>query len=387
MTLSRLSTLLLAVCLAAPLALAQPINDTFLFSTPMTAAPQTYTGTNVDATAGATQNPIASCTTSDGNNSAWWYFHATAAGTVTIDLDGSTFDTIVTVLDGDLAEVACNDDDPANTGSDFTSLVEATVAANTSYFVRVTGWGGTGVREGDIAMSVTGAPITGPAGDSEDNALEMQASATHWETNVGATAEDGGDPISSCEGATNESSIWRTFVAPAAGAYDIHTISTPFDTVLDVWADGDTSVPSTYCDDDSGSDLTSLVTITATSAGQEFAVRVRGFGGAEGLIFLTSSPSTATAEEAGPERFTLSAPFPNPAGGLVHLGATLAEAGAVRAEVFDALGRRVAVVADGEVAAGDVAWTWDAAGQPAGVYVVRMSTEDEVRTQTVTVVR
>ena len=55
--------------------------------------------------------------------------------------------------------------------------------------------------------------------------------------------------------------------------------------------------------------------------------------------------------------------------------------------VHDALGRRVAVVADGPLAAGAHALTWDASAVAAGVYVVRLEAAGLVRTRTVVVTR
>jgi arylsulfatase A-like enzyme len=67
--------------------------------------------------------------------------------------------------------------------------------------------------------------------------------------------------------------------------------------------------------------------------------------------------------------------FPNPSAGDVTVSLVTAETGPVRVAVYDALGREVAVLMDRVVlerGAYDV--TWETAGQPAGVYVVRAST-------------
>ncbi|HYE95764.1 MAG TPA: hypothetical protein VD962_06110 [Rubricoccaceae bacterium] len=67
----------------------------------------------------------------------------------------------------------------------------------------------------------------------------------------------------------------------------------------------------------------------------------------------------------------LSLPAPSPARGVVHLGLSLAHAQGVKAAVYDALGRRVAVLHDGPLAAGTHRLTLDAARLAPGVYVVR----------------
>ena len=67
---------------------------------------------------------------------------------------------------------------------------------------------------------------------------------------------------------------------------------------------------------------------------------------------------------------------PNPAGGTagesVRVSFDVSEAGPISVVVFDALGRQVAVVADGTHTAGPHTVTVPLAARPAGVYVVRL---------------
>jgi len=81
------------------------------------------------------------------------------------------------------------------------------------------------------------------------------------------------------------------------------------------------------------------------------------------------------ASAALPDSFVLSEAHPNPFTRHTTLALDLAEGQHVRAEVFDALGRRVAVLADGEVEAGTHALVLEGAELPAGVYVVRVTGE------------
>ncbi|HEX8299513.1 MAG TPA: lamin tail domain-containing protein [Rubricoccaceae bacterium] len=91
---------------------------------------------------------------------------------------------------------------------------------------------------------------------------------------------------------------------------------------------------------------------------------------------LTVTPDAATAgEDAAPEAgFTLSAVFPNPVVAGAQTVLEVREAQQVRAEVIDALGRRVLVLFDGALGAG-ARQTLDvgAAGLPAGTYVLRVT--------------
>ncbi|MEM1054561.1 MAG: hypothetical protein AAGI52_03465 [Bacteroidota bacterium] len=87
-----------------------------------------------------------------------------------------------------------------------------------------------------------------------------------------------------------------------------------------------------------------------------------------------------------PARLTLAVPRPNPARVSTTLRYGLPRAGEVRVRVVDLLGREVAVLAEGEAAAGwhETRWTPTVA---AGVYTVELLAGDEVRHQRLTLVR
>ncbi len=81
-----------------------------------------------------------------------------------------------------------------------------------------------------------------------------------------------------------------------------------------------------------------------------------------------SGSAVTNEDDADPTVFALAA-YPNPVRGVSTLALTLPEAGAVRVEVFDMLGRRVAVLHDGAMAAGLHPLVLDASALPAGLYV------------------
>jgi len=83
----------------------------------------------------------------------------------------------------------------------------------------------------------------------------------------------------------------------------------------------------------------------------------------------------------------LHAPHPNPAQNQATVTFEVGEAGPVRVEVLDVLGRRVAVLKDEVVTAGEHTARWDAGALPSGLYLVRLSAGDQVHTQRLTLVR
>jgi len=89
------------------------------------------------------------------------------------------------------------------------------------------------------------------------------------------------------------------------------------------------------------------------------------------MRFLNDAGQTAT--EGAPAPFALGQPAPNPTVREATLALVLTAPAHVRAEAFDALGRRVALLHDGVLAAGAHTLTFDGADLPPGVYVVRVT--------------
>ena len=99
-------------------------------------------------------------------------------------------------------------------------------------------------------------------------------------------------------------------------------------------------------------------------------------------------PRGATATESGvPREFALGRPAPNPARGPVTFAVDVPTTADVRVIVYDALGREVLVLTDGERPAGRHAVRLDADRLAAGVYIVRMTSGGFVGMTRLTVVR
>ncbi len=109
-----------------------------------------------------------------------------------------------------------------------------------------------------------------------------------------------------------------------------------------------------------------------------------------GWTLRTVDPVTfAVAGEApptAPSSFGISA-RPNPAGSRASVVLRVAEAGAARVVVVDALGREVAIVLDGAVSAGETAVPVETGTLPAGVYVVRAAVGGRTATARLVVAR
>ncbi|HEX9952923.1 MAG TPA: lamin tail domain-containing protein [Rubricoccaceae bacterium] len=163
------------------------------------------------------------------------------------------------------------------------------------------------------------------------------------------------------------------FTATEAGTY---TFSVPaFEGVPATWAvtltDHETGATTAL-----GAGASYSFTSGAVAYSERFSVTV-----APGSVTGTEAPASAGA-------YVLTAVAPNPSDGAGHATLLLRDAGHVRAEVFDVLGRRVQTVFLGPVAPGVSQPLEVASGTlPPGAYVLRVTGADFAATRTFSVVR
>ncbi len=104
---------------------------------------ETYVGTTV----GATNDGTATCGSSESSPDVWYLYIPTRDGLLDIDLCGSGFDTVLSIIEGcggqEIANSMCNDDSEAcGTGSTASSLVDVPVQAGRRYLIRIAGRNG-----------------------------------------------------------------------------------------------------------------------------------------------------------------------------------------------------------------------------------------------------
>ncbi len=104
---------------------------------------ETYAG----STAGATNDGTASCGSSNGSPDRWYLYIPTRDGTLDVDLCGSGFDTVLSILEGcggpEIAGSACSDDsDACGPGSTTSRLEGIPVRGGVRYLIRVSGKNG-----------------------------------------------------------------------------------------------------------------------------------------------------------------------------------------------------------------------------------------------------
>jgi hypothetical protein len=112
-----------------------------------------------------------------------------------------------------------------------------------------------------------------------------------------------------------------------------------------------------------------------------YRLRQVDLDGAENLSFTVEvSLADATTD-------ALASVWPQPSAGQMQSVLTLARSGAVRAALYDAIGRQVAVVHEGMTAEGRTPLRFDTSSLASGTYVLRVRTDRTVLSQTVVVAR
>ena len=167
---------------------------------------------------------------------------------------------------------------------------------------------------------------------------------------------------------------WRTATEKNNAGFEVQRQSTTerFETVTFVEGHGTTSEPQTYA-----------YRIADLAPGRH-TFRLKQVD-ADGSFTYSAE---VEAIVAAPEGYHLSAAYPNPFNPRTQFELSVRQVQHVRVELFDALGRRVAVVYDGEVGAQDVrTLTVEGSGLASGVYLVRAVGETFAATQRVTLVK
>jgi hypothetical protein len=99
------------------------------------------------------------CGSPPNSDAVWFKWVATQNGTAVADTFGSSFDTVLNVMDSNLNEISCNDDFafatncPAKSTSDHCSEVDFTATAGDTYYFLVGAYDGGAGGPGRITLS------------------------------------------------------------------------------------------------------------------------------------------------------------------------------------------------------------------------------------------
>ena len=227
--------------------------------------------------------PARSCGGAVDPLDVWYVFTPYSSGPASVSTcDLADFDTTLEVYSGDcgaLVSVGCNDNFSGCNG--FTSQVDFTATAFTTYYVRLAGRGdGTGT--GGIMATYP----TAPSNEDCSTARPIGIGETPY-SNVGAG--DSGVAMSCVEdGETTD--VWFSYTAIGDCLVTIDLAGSNFDTGAAVYSGDCGALTQVDCNDDGGpvSGITSFLSFTAT-AGTTYSIQVGGLGGesGDGVITIT----------------------------------------------------------------------------------------------------
>jgi len=233
--------------------------------------------------------PDESCGFPTNSNSVWYRFTACGWGTISVDTNGSNYDTVLAIFFGTCGgavEIACDDDGGTGANSQLTAVP---VAPGTTYLIKISDYntpdGGT------LDFNFTYSPIA-PDNDSCGSPTVIPANAAAYNPSpyctIGADATLF-EPQESCEsgnvGVSN--SVWYSFTPCTSGTISLDTIGSNYDTVLSVFTGVCTGSVQVACDDDAGGDLTSRLVNVPVSRGTSYMIKVADYSTPNGgtLVF------------------------------------------------------------------------------------------------------
>jgi len=82
-----------------------------------------------------------------------------------------------------------------------------------------------------------------------------------------------------------------------------------------------------------------------------------------------------------PVEITLTTPYPNPFNATTSIAYSLPGATSVRLSIFDSNGQLVETLASGTQTAGSHNLIWNAGSRPAGIYLLKLETGSDSKTQ------
>jgi outer membrane protein assembly factor BamB len=243
----------------------RPFNDDFAARAHLSGANIAARASNLGAT-GETGEPLHAGVGSGA--SLWWEWTAPAGGSVTVDTNGSAFDTVLAVYTGTaltgLAPVAANDD----SGGSVTSRATFTAQAGVTYEIAVDGKAG---ATGLVLLNIG----TVPANDAFASPVTLTGpSAVVTATNAHCSRE-AGEPL--ILGSSGGLSLWYGWTAPRTGQFQIAAFSAQIDPLLAVYTGSSLASLTLVSASDNtgagGTETASLCTINAT-AGTTYLITV-----------------------------------------------------------------------------------------------------------------
>ncbi|MFO1096488.1 MAG: dockerin type I domain-containing protein [Planctomycetaceae bacterium] len=286
--------------------------------------PTTFCTVGATVTAG---DPAESCGFTSNSNPVWYSFSPCANGHITLDTNGSDYDTVLSVFTGSCGsavELACDDDSGTGLNS---QLINVPVSEGTTYLIKAADFGNP--DGGSLNFNFSYSPSFVPTNDScasptviPKNTLDF-APPPYCTMGANATVSE---PQESCEvgGVGVSNTVWYSFNPCESGTISLDTNGSNYDTVLSVFRGSCGAPVQVACDDDSGTGSNSQLTNVPVTIGTNYLIKVADYGGPNGgtlMFHLAYAPVAPTNDLCSAATVISGNPFNPPA--LCTLGATV----------------------------------------------------------------
>ncbi|MCW3161186.1 T9SS type A sorting domain-containing protein [Chryseobacterium oryctis] len=271
------------ICVTTPVA---PPNDECAAAIPLTvSSTTTCASSTAGTTASATNSGLAvSPCTGTADDDVWYSFVASASThTITLSNLVSTGTTSSTSLYTQVFSGVCGGLTSIVCGTANTTTVTGLTSGQT-YYIRVYNSNGAGYSN-SFNICVT-TPPPPPANDVCSGAVTLTV-GNNFNTNAIITSNDGAttDGTTTCQTSRGDN-VWYSVVVPASGTITIETQGVAgsgfVDTVLSVYSGTCGSLTNVACDDDSGVDNFSLLSLTGQTPGATLYISVWRYTGTVG---------------------------------------------------------------------------------------------------------
>jgi serine protease len=237
-------------------------------------------GSTYDSNSTATRETGEPTTRGSTASTKWYSYRPTSSGTLTVNTNGSSFDTVLGVFTGSSVSALTNiaiDDDGGDDGSD--SLVSLSVSSGTTYFVQVASWSSSSVGAITLNWSLGLASCYGsPINDDLSCATVLSGSTgTNYGNNTSAGLElSEPGTVDICQ------SVWYKVTPAGSGTATFNTYGSNFDTVMTLYRSSTSngSYSSLFFlneNDDYGNYVTSYLPNQSVSSGYTYFLRVAGY--------------------------------------------------------------------------------------------------------------
>ncbi|MGB8647558.1 MAG: carbohydrate binding domain-containing protein, partial [Anaerolineae bacterium] len=147
----------------------------------------------------------------------------------------------------------------------------------TDYYYDVTAYNsyGESAQSGWVKATTLACPQA-PGNDDFNNSTQINSMPYNTNQDITGATTAGDDPTLSCIGGQGYASVWFAFTPSTNGALSANTTGSGYDTVLGVWKGSRGALSNVACNDDSGGNVTSMVS-AALTGGTTYYIEVAAY--------------------------------------------------------------------------------------------------------------